>query len=158
MTDPAAPADPTRGLRPFAVLTGSLIDHFGTMLWVMAFLAWRGVPLGSAAPPEETKRAIEAMLHVPVDAAVLLFIGLAFVVIGAYAAGRLASNAPIVNGVAVSVISLVMATLDEIIAPAGPEPLWYSVLGFGLLIPAGLAGGRLARRRTIAPDEQVQDV
>jgi hypothetical protein len=131
-----------RELRAWPILVGSLVDNLGTTLWGMAYLVLRGVPLidGEAA---ETQAAIDRVMQSTPDAAAMLFIGTAFIVLGAYAAGRLAGAGEIVNGIAVSVISLVIGIASQA-GSTGTEPLWYLIIGYTVVLPAGWVGGRIA--------------
>lgn len=149
MTGPNPPVGSSRTaaireLRPWAVLIGSLVDNLGTTLWGLAWFAMRGVPVASETPPAELQRGIDTLMQSTADAAALLAIGMGFVVIGAYAGGRLAKNAPMLNGFAVSVVSLVVSIINEFLG-TGAAPLWYSIIGYALVLPAGWAGGVLAR-------------
>jgi hypothetical protein len=159
LTETNAPGRPgrfaaIRELRPWAVLIGSLVDNLGTTLWGLAYFAMRGVPVASDTPPAELQQGIDTIMQSTGDAAALLAIGMGFVVIGAYAGGRLGKNAPMLNGMAVSVVSLIVTIINEFMA-TGTEPLWYSVIGYALVLPAGWAGAAMARAhvRRIASKE-----
>jgi hypothetical protein len=136
-----------RELRPFAILVGSLVDNLGTTAWVLAYAAIRGVPLTTTTPTAEAQGAFDALLRSPLDSVVLFVIGMSFVVIGAYAAGRMAKRAPMLHAVGVSIISLAIGVID-IFMGGSPAPLWYRVSGLVLTLPAGWLGGRLAMRNT----------
>jgi hypothetical protein len=69
-----------------------------------------------------------------------LIIGLGCTFLGGYVAGRIAKKAEVLQGALVAGAGLV---LGLVLHESGTS-LWYEVLGYVLIIPAGMAGGYAA--------------
>ena len=69
-----------------------------------------------------------------------LIFGLGCTMLGGYVAGRVAKRTEAMHGAVVGGISLILGLLMR----ESGQPLWYDIIGFVAIIPAGMAGGRLA--------------
>ncbi len=123
-----------------AVLVGAVADNVGT-LFLMTLLASALVSTGLS----ET----EVMIRIKSTSGLLLglIIGLGCTVLGGYIAGRMAGREEILHGVAVAVIGMIMASIFR----EGGTPLWFEIIGFIGMLPAGIGGGYLAQRRRVGP-------
>ncbi len=121
-----------QGLKFRPILLGFLVDTIGTLVTsfvLVSSLAARGL--------SETE--IIARMHGISGLLLMLIIGLGFT--GGYVAGRTARQAELLNGAAVAVIGIILGLF---LRDPG-LPLWYEVVSFAATIPAGAAGGYLAR-------------
>ena len=90
-----------------------------------------------------------AMLVLIQDARFLTFVlilGTASTVLGGYLAARLARSVPYFNALAFGVLGLTISALTA----TTEVPIWFNVLGFGLMLPAALLGGHIAKVRAPA--------
>ncbi len=123
-----------RGLKFKAILFGFLVDTIGTMAVALVLLfamAERGF----------SENEVAIRMHGPSGLLLMLILGLGFTVVGGYVAGRTARQTEILNGAAVAGIGLVLGLF---LREPG-LPLWYEAVSFAAMIPAGVAGGYLAR-------------
>jgi hypothetical protein len=123
-----------------AVIVGAIVDNAGTLL-LMTILASALVSTGLSEN--------EVMIRMKSMSGLLLglIVGLSCTVLGGYFAGRMAGRAEILHGVLVAVIGMVMALIFR----EGDIPVWFDIAGFAGMLPAGIAGGRLAQRRRAGP-------
>lgn len=152
MSEPGhpAPIQPTgvfEGLRPGAILVGVLVDNLATFLTgplLIALFASELTPEPGGELPEE---ALEPLLRSPEFLLASLVVGLLCTVFGAYVGARRAGCFCIRHGAWIAVGSALSSLL--IYAAAGPQdprpPLWFDLVGFSLMIPAGALGGLLAQ-------------
>ena len=119
-----------------AVILGFLTDTVGTIA-ISALLA---TALVSAGIPEssigERLKSVSGLL-------LSLIFGLGCTCIGGYVAARVAKRSEVLHGAMVGGISLILGLL---LRESG-QPLWYEIIGFAAIIPAGMAGGRFAAER-----------
>jgi hypothetical protein len=101
-----------------------------------------GPTFGSQLSDDQIRRALVVLYQ---DARYLTFaliFGTASTVLGGYLAARLARAVPYFNALAFGVLGLVLSALTV------PDvPTWFKVLGFGLIVPAALLGGHIAKMR-----------
>lgn len=116
----SAPA-PTR-LSPWAILFGVLVDFVGSLLAALPFAAVAGEDHPGWLP-----------------------IGLAFTALGGFTAAAVAGRRSVAHGAWVGVVSMLIGAALSLNDPP-PVPLWYSILGYGLTVPAAAGGGWLNRR------------
>ena len=140
------PAGVFDGIRPSAVLLGVLVDTaatvFGSLLLLSTFMARDG-----GEPSEEAFRELSAM---PEFLLASLVVGLLCTVLGGYVGARRADRAHVRHGAWIAVGSALFGLAQfAVAAPGTPTPpLWFDIVGFALMIPAGAAGGLVARITT----------
>jgi hypothetical protein len=121
-------------LRFKAILIGVCVDTFGTLIVATALFS----AMAAAGIPEAE---INIRLHGMSGLSLMMILGLCFTVIGGYVAGRTAGRVEILHGAIVAGIGLVLGLFFR--EPG--LPLWYEAAGFAAMIPAGVAGGYIAR-------------
>jgi len=133
------------GLRALPIAVGAFVDNLATMLGGLFFLSLQidryGIRPGDELP-EEVLRTLQSD---PSLLSASLVIGTLATGLGGYAAARLAGCHRVRHGAFVGLIGVFLGLLA--FAPAAPvtrPPLWYDLLAFLLLIPAGALGGALA--------------
>jgi hypothetical protein len=84
---------------------------------------------------------VTARMHGPSGLLLMLILGLGFTVGGGYVAGRTARQEEILHGASVAGLGIVLGLF---LRDPG-LPLWYEAVSFAAMIPAGMAGGYLAR-------------
>jgi hypothetical protein len=119
-----------------AVILGALADNAGTlfaMILLAALLMTAGI------------REAEVMDRLKSTSGLLLglIIGLGCTAGGGYIAGRIAKQAEVLNGAVVAVIGMAIALIFR----DGGDPMWFDIVGFACMLPAGMAGGLLAQQR-----------
>ncbi len=144
------PSGTFEGLKPGAILFGAVVDNLATFL-VSLPLTLMYLPTEIFSQQDE--KAIEAAIHtLSSNTGYLLWaLGLGFgcTVLGAFVGARRAGQLHWRHGGWISVTSAAIGLALMIVAGIGPgpeRPLWYEVVGWVLLIPAGLLGGEIARR------------
>jgi hypothetical protein len=143
---PIQPTGVFEGLRPGAILFGVIVDNLATIvassLLVSLFAAGLAQEHGGELPEE----ALEPLLASPEFLLASLVVGLLCTVFAAYLGARRAACFFIRHGAWIAVASALAALLLYAIAdPQGPRPpLWFDLVGFTLMIPAGALGGLLA--------------
>ncbi|MBX3620183.1 MAG: hypothetical protein KF891_09400 [Rhizobacter sp.] len=142
----AAPHDPARRFvtrfDPKAIAVAMLLslalDVLGSIVLVSAF----GAQVDAGMSAEQVNAAVEAVMAGTGFRLASLVYGTATTVFGGYVAARLARTTPYFNALAVGVLGVVLSLLLS-----DDAPWWFEALGYGLSLPAALAGGHLARRR-----------
>ena len=119
-----------------AVIVGAVADNAGT-LFAMNLLA---ALLSLTGLSED-----EVMGRLKSTSGMLLglIIGLGCTVLGGYIAGRIARKAERTHGALVAVIGMVIALIFR----DSGDPVWFDIVGFACMLPAGMAGGWLAQKR-----------
>ena len=123
-------------IRIDAVIVGAIVDNMTTMsvmLLLMSGLASTGIPQEEAM---NRMKSLSGML-------LGLIIGLGCTMLGGYVAGRMAKKSELLHGALVAAIGMTLALLFQ----EKGLPLWYDIAGFLGMLPAGIAGGYLARQR-----------
>ena len=122
-----------------AVIVGAVADNAGT-LFAMKLLA---ALLSLTGLSED-----EVMGRLKSTSGMLLglIIGLGCTVLGGYIAGRIARKAERTHGALVAVIGMVIALIFR----DSGDPVWFDIVGFAGMLPAGMLGGRLAQQRQTA--------
>lgn len=132
-----------------AIAIGSAIDIGGSILGGVLYIVVYFMLLASqGVEPEEMQRRA---LTDPTYYVVSVTLGLAFMTLGAYVAGRVAGRRELAHGLWIALIAIVVSVLLVRAADIIHYPAWYLPASFGLTIPAALLGGYLARRRARAP-------
>ncbi|HEX9437299.1 MAG TPA: hypothetical protein VGA16_09110 [Candidatus Limnocylindria bacterium] len=128
-----------------AVVTGSLVDIFGTfVLGALFFFVLENVM--STTSPEELTRIYDGSTALQV---VTLALGLAMTAVGAYVAARLSKGTERLHAFAVGLVSTVTGFLIVFSAPES-SPFWSQAASLILTIPAAYVGGEI-RRLTAGP-------
>jgi len=128
-----------------AVVTGSLVDIFGTfVLGALFFFVLENVM--STTSPEELTRTYDGS---PALQVVTLALGLAMTAVGAYVAARLSKGTERLHAFAVGLVSTVTGFLIVFSAPES-SPFWSQAASLILTIPAAYVGGEI-RRLTAGP-------
>jgi hypothetical protein len=123
-----------RELKFKAIIFGFLVDTIGT-------LAIAAVLVNTLAAKGLPEAEITTRMHSSSGLLLMLILGLGFTVVGGYVAGRTARQAEILHGAVIAGIGLVLGLFLH-----DPGlPLWYEAVSFAAMIPAGVAGGYLAR-------------
>ncbi|MDA8099823.1 MAG: hypothetical protein M0042_09365 [Nitrospiraceae bacterium] len=127
-----------------AVILGAVVDNAGTIL-LMTILAALLVKSGLTED--------EVMLRMKSNDGLLLglILGMGCTVGGALLAGVMAKEAEILHGALVAAIGMVLS----IVFHESGDPLWFQIAGFVAILPAGVFGGYLAKKRHASPPGQV---
>lgn len=126
------------GLSFKAILSGVAADTIGTLVVATALFAAM-----DAAGIRENE--IAARIRGISGLMLMLIIGLGFTLLGGYIAGRAAGQAEVPHGALVAGIGLVLGLFFR--EPG--LPLWYEIVSFAAMVPAGMAGGYLAHEGSV---------
>jgi hypothetical protein len=145
-TGPPPPIQPSGmfdDIRPSAVLLGVLVDTAATVLGSLVLLT----TFMSRDGREPSDEVLEELSAMPEFLLASLIVGLMCTVLGGYVGARRANRAHVRHGAWVAVGSALFGLAQfAVAAPQAPTPpLWFDLVGFSLMIPAGAAGGLLAR-------------
>lgn len=144
---PIQPTGVFDGLRPGAILIGVIVDNLATFIAGPFVLSLFASELAREAGGELPEDALEPLLASPEFLLASLIVGLLCTVFGAYVGARRAACFCIRHGAWIAVGSAISALV--IFALAGQQgsrpPLWFDLVGFSLMIPAGALGGFLAQ-------------
>lgn len=116
-----------------AVIVGAIIDNMGTLV-VMATFAALLVQRGLS------ENEVMARMKDTNGLLLGLIIGLGFTMLGGFFAGRIAGKKEMLHGALVAIVGMIVA----IVFRESGEPLWFTIVGFAGMLPAGIAGGYLA--------------
>jgi len=123
-----------------AVVLGCLTDLTGSLALGIVYAVILGIGVAvKGLPPKE----FAALLQGPLVLGSGLIIGLGFTFLGGFVAGLVAQRSEVLHGGIVGAVGLVftLVLLDS------SYPLWFNILGAAGVVPAGLAGGDLAKLR-----------
>lgn len=144
---PIQPAGFFDGLRLGPILIGVLVDNLATFFAGPLLIALFAPELAPESGGELPEDALEPLLTSPEFLLASLFVGLLCTVFGAYVGARRAACFCIRHGAWIAVGSAISSL--AILAITGPQeprpPLWFDLVGFSLMIPAGALGGLLAQ-------------
>jgi len=130
-----------KGIRGLPVAIGALVDNAAT---IVLGLTVTGAIASGYAEPDGTlsEEALEALSHHPTLLAASMLIGTGCTALGGYVAGRMAGIHRLRHGAFVGLAAITLGLVSFASAPGGStSPLWYDLLSFLLLVPAGLLGG-----------------
>jgi hypothetical protein len=140
------PAGIFDGIRPGAVLLGVVVDTVATIVSGLLLFAFtvQVVSQHEGDVPEET---LDAMVTSPTFLLASLVIGLLCTTLGAFVGARRAACFHLRHGAWIGVGSAVVSLVSYATSTQGePNPFWFDMMAFALIIPAGVAGGLLARQ------------
>lgn len=133
------------GIRPDAILIGVIVDSVATivsgfvLLWIFA---QQVISQSGSDLPDD---AFAAIVTSPAFLVASLVVGLLCTIFGAFVGARRAARFHVRHGAWIAVGSAVVSLVSYAVSPpAEPNPLWFDLGGFALIIPAGVAGGLLA--------------
>ena len=89
---------------------------------------------------EERKAFVTTVWNDGAFVFVAFIAGTATTILGGYVCARIAKTFPYYNGLAIGVVGLVFTLLVM-----GEAPLWYTILGLLMAIPASIYGAHLAK-------------
>ena len=149
---PHAPIEPQGtfdGLRPGAILLGALVDIALSLVVSLLLVAWLQPEILEASEAEAHALLAELNGRAAYVAAGIAT-GALGTLVGAFVGARNAGQLHVRHGGWIAVTSAALGALLVVGEPPPPEtaafPFWAEVLSYVLILPAGLAGGALARR------------
>jgi hypothetical protein len=132
------------GLKPGAIALGVLVDITASMLASLLLVALFAAlePPRDGASAEEAARALATSPHFLFAS---LGVGLLCTVLGGYVGAKRAASHFARHGVWIGIGSALVGLVFHGADARGPRPpLWFDLLGFSLLLPAGALGGQMA--------------
>ena len=123
-----------QGIKIVPLIVGALTEAVGSVATGMMLV----VSLAASGIPDYE---ILIRMHSMSGLLLTMIAHLGFAGLGGYFAGEMAGRYPILHGGIVGAVGLLMAGLCR----EGNLPLWYDLLSLGGMIPAGMAGGAMAR-------------
>jgi hypothetical protein len=143
---PIQPTGVFEGLRPGAILIGVIIDNLATLVASALLVSLFAADLAREHGEELPEEAIDLLLASPEFLLASLIVGLLCTVFAAYVGARRAECFCVRHGAWIAVGSAISAlVLYASAGQPGPRPpLWFDLVGFALMIPAGALGGLLA--------------
>jgi hypothetical protein len=147
-------SDLLAGLKAIPIVLGVVVDWILTTLFSVSLTRARLDPGVLALEGAEFNAAfnasIEDLFQDPSYLVGSLMCGLLATVIGAFIGARNAGTLPLKHGLAVAVasgLSVIVSNLTGSDDSGLAIPIWFNVIGWLLLLPAGVMGGYLAMRR-----------
>jgi hypothetical protein len=143
---PIQPTGVFDGLRPGAILIGVIVDTLATFVASALLIALFAAGLAEEHGGELPEGALEPLLASPEFLLASLVVGLLCTVFAGYVGARRAASFCVRHGAWIAVGSAFYALfLYAVAGQEGPHPpLWFDLVGFTLMIPAGALGGLLA--------------
>jgi hypothetical protein len=130
------------GVRPKAVMVGIVTDLGATFVAMMLLTSLFGSRAGvDSISNEEARQLVNRAMQDPAYLLLGGMLGLAATTLGGYVAARVAEVAPLLNAACVGLFDLALG-----IVTINQSPLWYSLAGILLTLPAAITGGVLWRR------------
>jgi hypothetical protein len=134
------------GLRPGAILIGVIVDTAATILSGIVLVSFFAAHAASQGDGGTSVEEFDAIVTSPTFLLASLVVGTLCTVLGAFVGARRAACFHVRHGAWIAVGSAVIALVSYAASTqAEPSPLWFDLVGFALIIPAGVAGGLLAR-------------
>ncbi len=136
------------GVRPGPVIVGVLVDWILTIFSMILVSAYYLDPGVWEADDQEFEAAYNALFLDTEFLVVTFLLGALATVIGAYVGAKRAATLQLKYGlvialaVGMSTLLLYLIPSDE---PSTEMPLWYDVIGWLILLPAGVLGGYIAK-------------
>jgi hypothetical protein len=140
------PAGIFDGIRPGAIVLGVIVDTVATIIsgvvLVVVFAIQANWQVDGAVPDD----TFDAIVTSPEFLLASLVVGTLCTILGAFVGARRAACFYVRHGAWIAIGSAVVALVSYAVsAQAEPNPLWYDIAGFTLIIPSGIAGGLLAQ-------------
>ncbi|MBW2270205.1 MAG: hypothetical protein JRH16_16685 [Deltaproteobacteria bacterium] len=135
------------GLRPRAILSGAVLDNLATIATSIVLFGLFAGEGALSEDPEVANAAWTALSTNPLFLFCSVVLGLSCTVLGAFVGAWRAGVLHVRHGGWIAVASAAIGTLFLLLpgeASGAAPPLWYDVVGWALLIPAGVLGGALA--------------
>ena len=151
MSEPRRPPtiEPTGifdGIRPGAILLGVIVDTVATIISGIVLLFVFAIQVTGQRDGTVPDGAFEAIVTSPTFLLASLVVGISCTILGAFVGARRAACFHVRHGAWIAVGSAVVALASYAVSAQGePNPLWFDIVGFTLIIPAGIAGGLLAQ-------------
>ena len=134
------------GIRPGAILLGVIVDTVATIVSGVALLFVFTVQVAWQHEGDIPDAPLDAMVTSPMFLFASLAVGLLCTILGAYVGAGRAACFHLRHGAWIAVGSAVVSLVSYAIPAQGePNPFWLDIVAFTLIIPAGVAGGLLAR-------------
>ena len=134
------------GIRPGAILLGVIVDTVATIISGFVLLFVFAMQVAGQRVDNVPDDAIDAIVTSPTFLLASLVVGISCTILGAFVGARRAACFHVRHGAWIAVGSAVVALASYAVSPQGePNPLWFDIVGFTLIIPAGVAGGLLAQ-------------
>jgi hypothetical protein len=134
------------GIRPGAILLGVVVDTVATIISgfvLVSFFAAEAARQRGGHVPDDV---LEAIFTSPMFLLASLVVGISCTILGAFVGARRAACFHVRHGAWIAIGSAVVSLVTYAVSvPAEPNPLWFDIVGFTLIIPAGIAGGLLAQ-------------
>jgi hypothetical protein len=151
-TPPIQPEGIFDGLRASAIFLGAFVDIVFTMVAGWVLIAWLAPEALDASDQAELLERVAALNAMPEYVFGAVFVGTLGTLVGGYAGARRAGRLHVRHGGWIAVTSAALGALMLAFEPPGPQPavpfpFWAEAIGLVLILPAGLAGGALARWR-----------
>ncbi len=137
---------PGQGIKIVPIIVGVLIQIVGTVATALLLV------ISLSAGGFEDYEIIPRM-HSFSGLMLNVIASLGFTAVGGYIAGQMAGRAPVLHGVIAAGIGLLLTFLCR----EEGLPLWYGILSFGGMLPAGCAGGFIAGRQFGTRDVRKRD-
>jgi len=130
------------GIRPLALVIGVLVDHVSTMLLGIATLGIVAALYGRGDGAVLDEQAALELAFKPGVLAAWMLVGSFCTGLGGFMAGRMAARQRVQHGAFVGLAGIVVGLLSYgDTAVVGQPPLWFDLMKFGVLVPAGALGG-----------------
>jgi hypothetical protein len=137
------------GLKWGSILFGAVLDNVLTVLGFGLLTASLAGEEAFSQDEAAAERALQELASSPEFLLFGLLLGVAATVVAAFVGARRAGVHHVRHGGWIALGSAALSVVPYLLAgsaPAPGPPLWYEALGWGLLLPSGLAGGYLAAR------------
>jgi putative membrane protein (TIGR04086 family) len=135
------------GLRPRAILIGTLVDYLTSMSLGLVLIIVLSLKNSVQFWEESSNEALEALTATPEFMTWALLLGMLCTILGGYVAANKAGRRHAQHGAFVGLASLFIGLLFHLFPPPEvPSPEWYQMLGVVASIPSGAVGGWLASR------------
>lgn len=127
-------------MRPLAVLVGFLVD-FGSSLaaGVVLGIVAAAVVMSRGVPLDRLENAMNSLVWVQVGG---LLVGFCGTTLGGYVAARMGKVLPLRHALATGLISVLLGLVTIVLFPDS-QPMWVSLVGLALVLPAAALGGYL---------------
>lgn len=134
------------GISPGAIVLGVIVDTVATIISGFALLFVFGRSVIGKSGGDVPDNAFDAIVTSPSFLLASLVVGILCTILGAFVGARRAACHHVRHGAWIAVGSAVVSLVSYATSAQGePNPLWFDIVGFTLIIPAGVAGGLLAQ-------------